>query len=41
VARDRLDAADLQVAYREDPVAHQIAPAAVAQARAVLERALP
>lgn len=40
-ARDRLDAAGLEVAYREDPVAHQIAPAAVAQARAVLERALP
>ena len=40
-ARDRLDAAGLDVAYREDPVAHQIAPAAVAQARAVLERAFP
>jgi phospholipase/carboxylesterase len=40
-ARDRLDAAGLAVAYREDPVAHQIAPAAVAQARAVLEQALP
>ena len=40
-ARDRLDAAGLDVSYREDPVAHQIAPAAVAQARAVLERALP
>lgn len=40
-ARDRLDAAGLDVTYREDPVAHQIAPAAVAQARAVLERALP
>jgi len=40
-ARDRLDAADLDVTYREDPVAHQIAPAAVAQARVVLERALP
>ena len=39
-ARDRLDAAGLAVAYREDPVAHQIAPAAIAQARAVLERAL-
>jgi phospholipase/carboxylesterase len=39
-ARDRLDAAGLAVAYREDPVAHQIAPSAVAQARAVLERAL-
>jgi phospholipase/carboxylesterase len=40
-ARDRLDAAGLDVAYREDPVAHQITPAALAQARAVLERALP
>ena len=39
-ARDRLDAAGLAVAYREDPVAHQIAPAAIAQARGVLERAL-
>jgi phospholipase/carboxylesterase len=39
-ARDRLDAAGLRVSYREDPVAHQIAPAAVAQARAVLESAL-
>jgi phospholipase/carboxylesterase len=39
-ARDRLDAAGLRVSYREDPVAHQIAPAAVAQARAVLETAL-
>jgi phospholipase/carboxylesterase len=40
-ARDRLEAAGLSVSYREDPVAHQIAPGAVAQARAVLERALP
>jgi phospholipase/carboxylesterase len=40
-ARDRLDAAGLAVAYREDPVAHQISPAALAQARAVIERALP
>ena len=40
-ARDRLEGAGADVAYREDPVAHQIAPAAVAQARAVLERALP
>ena len=40
-ARDRLDVAGLDVSYREDPVAHQIAPAAVTQARAVLERALP
>jgi phospholipase/carboxylesterase len=40
-ARDRLDQAGLRVAYREDPVAHQIAPGAVAQARAVLEQAIP
>jgi phospholipase/carboxylesterase len=40
-ARDRLDAAGLAIAYREDPVAHQISPTALAQARAVLERALP
>jgi phospholipase/carboxylesterase len=39
-ARDRLEAAGLQVAYREDPVAHQIAPGAVAQARAVLANAV-
>ena len=39
-ARDRLDAAGLSVTYREDPVAHQIAPGAVAQARAVLDSAL-
>ena len=39
-ARDRLLAAGLEVAYHEDPVAHQISPAAVAQARAVVERAL-
>jgi phospholipase/carboxylesterase len=39
-ARDRLDAASLEVAYREDPVAHQIAPAAVAQARTLLANAL-
>ncbi|MGH3042509.1 MAG: alpha/beta hydrolase [Gaiellaceae bacterium] len=39
-ARDRLLEAGLDVGYREDPVAHQIAPAAVAQARAVVERAL-
>ncbi len=39
-ARDRLEAAGLEVAYREDPVAHQIAPGAVAQARAVLAKAL-
>ena len=40
-ARDRLEAAGLEVAYREDPVAHQIAPGAIAQARAVLAEALP
>jgi phospholipase/carboxylesterase len=40
-ARDRLLEAGLDVAYHEDPVAHQISPAAVAQARAVVERALP
>ncbi len=40
-ARDRLEAAGLDVSYREDPVAHQLAPGAVAQARAVLEQALP
>jgi phospholipase/carboxylesterase len=39
-ARDRLEAAGLAVTYREDPVAHQLAPGAVAQARAVLEQAL-
>ena len=40
-ARDRLVAAAAAVRYREDPVAHQIAPGALAQARAVLETALP
>jgi phospholipase/carboxylesterase len=39
-ARDRLDAAGLEVVYREDPVAHQIAPGAVAQARTALAQAL-
>jgi phospholipase/carboxylesterase len=39
-ARDRLEAAGLDVAYREDPVAHQIAPGAVSQARAVIGKAL-
>jgi phospholipase/carboxylesterase len=39
-ARGRLEAAGLDVTYREDPVAHQIAPGAVAQARAVLEKAV-
>jgi phospholipase/carboxylesterase len=40
-ARDRLREAGADVHYREDPVAHQIAPAALTQARAVLQRALP
>jgi phospholipase/carboxylesterase len=40
-ARDRLTAAGLDVRYREDHVGHTIAPAALAQARAVLEDALP
>jgi phospholipase/carboxylesterase len=40
-ARERLDAAGAAVSYREDPIGHQIAPAALAQARAVLEAALP
>jgi phospholipase/carboxylesterase len=39
-ARDLLAEAGLDVAYREDQVAHQIAPGAVTQARAVLEAAL-
>jgi phospholipase/carboxylesterase len=39
-ARERLESAGLAVAYREDPVAHQISPGALAQARAVLESAL-
>lgn len=40
-ARERLTAAGLDVRYREDPVGHTIAPAALAQARAVIEEALP
>jgi phospholipase/carboxylesterase len=40
-ARDRLTAAGLDVRYREDLVGHTIAPAAIAQARAVLEDAVP
>ena len=40
-ASNRLLAAGLDVAYHEDPVAHQISPAAVALARALVERALP
>jgi phospholipase/carboxylesterase len=39
-ARERLESAGAAVSYREDPVAHQIAPGALAQARAVLEAAL-
>lgn len=39
-ARERLESAGLDVAYREDPVAHQISPGALAQAQAVLESAL-
>lgn len=39
-ARDRLTAAGLDVRYREDPVGHTISPAALAQARNVLEGAL-
>jgi phospholipase/carboxylesterase len=40
-ARDRLSAAGLAVGYREDPVGHTISPGALAQARAVLDEALP
>ena len=40
-ARDRLTAARLAVRYREDPVGHTIAPGALAQAKTVLEEALP
>jgi phospholipase/carboxylesterase len=40
-ARDRLTAAGVAVRYREDPVGHTISPGALAQARAVLEEALP
>ena len=39
-ARERLESAGLAVTYREDPVAHQISPGALAQARTVLESAL-
>jgi phospholipase/carboxylesterase len=39
-ARDRLEAAGLDVSYREDPVGHTISPGAVTQARAVLGAAL-
>jgi phospholipase/carboxylesterase len=40
-ARERLAAAGLDVRYCEDPVGHTIAPAALAQARAVVENAVP
>lgn len=40
-AHDRLAAAGLAVRYREDPVGHTISPGALAQARAVLDEALP
>jgi phospholipase/carboxylesterase len=39
-ARERLESAGLAVRYREDPVGHEIAPGALAQARAVVEAAL-
>lgn len=39
-ARQRLEAAGLDVSYREDPVGHTISPGAVAQAKAVLDAAL-
>jgi phospholipase/carboxylesterase len=39
-ARARLEAAGLAVSYHEDPVAHTIAPGALAQAKQVLEAAL-
>jgi phospholipase/carboxylesterase len=40
-ARAHLEAAGLAVRYREDPVAHTIAPGALAQAKDVLAEALP
>jgi phospholipase/carboxylesterase len=39
-ARARLDAAGLAVRYCEDPAGHTITPAALAQAKSVLEEAL-
>ena len=39
-ARERLEGAGADVRYREDPVAHQIAPGALSQARDVLAGAL-
>jgi phospholipase/carboxylesterase len=40
-SREQLTAGGLDVTYREDPVPHTISQGAVAQARAVLEAALP
>ncbi len=40
-ARDVLSAAGVDVAYVEEPMAHTIGPGGLAQAREVLERALP
>jgi phospholipase/carboxylesterase len=40
-ARARLETAGLAVRYREDPVPHTIAPAALAQGKEVLAEALP
>ena len=39
-ARERLTGAGLDVRYREDPVGHAIGPAALEQARAVVEEIL-
>jgi phospholipase/carboxylesterase len=39
-ARDRLTAAGLDVRYREEPVGHTITPAALTQARSVLDMAV-
>ena len=39
-AKERLEAAGLDVAYVEEPMAHSIGPRGLAQAREVLERAL-
>ena len=39
-ARERLEAAGVDVAYVEEPMAHSIGPAGLAQAREVLERSL-
>jgi phospholipase/carboxylesterase len=40
-ARARLEGAGLAVRYREDPVGHTIAPGALAQAKSMLDEALP